>query len=286
MVTHWKDHWDKLPDNETYYTTKMLRWDLTTNEKLEINKILKNKSEKVPTVFVKLNENTKKLEKAWEGYTYDFRMSEDKKKIYFKVHIFREISPTGKIRELGEGWYADYEHESTDYENKSIFEKTALYPPLFYLLANTTYGKDFEELVYYLLKLLGIHDIIKFESQRGHPDGFFKFRNLAVVYDATLEHDFEELKRQQIENFSSILRKGEIEHGKISFHFHESRKEVWIITKNVSRVIRKINDIIVKEVSVYDLIELYELRIKLNLMENEFESQLMKIGENSLIDIS
>jgi len=74
----------------------MLRWNLTTNEKLRINRILENKSEKVPTIFVKLNENTKNLEKAWEGYTYDFRMSKDKK-IYFKVHILREISPAGKI---------------------------------------------------------------------------------------------------------------------------------------------------------------------------------------------
>lgn len=277
MVTHWENHWDKLPNNETHYTTRMLRRNLTTNEKLDINKILENKSEKIPTIFVKLNENTKELEKAWEGYTYNFRISEDKSRIYFKVHIYREIEPPEKIRELREGWYADY--ANIDYEHESIFDKTAIYPPVFYFLAKATYGKEFEELVYYLLKLLGIHDIIKFERQRGHPDGFFKFRNLAVVYDATLEHDFEKSKSQQIENFcSSILKRGEINYGRTSFRFSELRKEVWIITKNVSRVIRKVDNITVKEVSVFDLIELYEERLRQNLMEDEFEARLMNIG--------
>ena len=273
MVTHWRDHWDKLPNNETHYTTRMLREDLVTNEKLDINKILEDKSKKIPTIFVKINEDTKELEKAWKGYTYDFRISEDK--IYFKVQVSREFKPPEKIRKLREGWYVDIEQE---YEHESIFEKTAVYPPVFYFLAKVTYGKEFEELVYYLLKLLGIHDIIKFERQRGHPDGFFKFRNLAVVYDATLEYDFEKSKSQQIENFCSILKRGEIKYKRTSFRFSELRKQVWIITKNVSRVIQKINDIIVKEVSVYDLIELYEQRLRQNLMEDEFEARLMSIG--------
>jgi len=277
MVTHWENHWDKLPNNETHYATGMLKKNLTTNEKLDINKILESKSEKIPTIFVKINKDTRELEKAWKGYTYDFRVSEDKNRIYFKVKISREIESPEKVRKLREGWYADY--GDVDYEHESLFEKTALYPPVFYSLAKVTYGKEFEELVYYLLKLLGIHDIIKFEHQREHPDGFFKFRNLAVVYDATLEDDFEKLKNQQIENFcSSILKRGEIKYERTSFRFSEFRKEVWIITKNVSRVIRKVNDITVKEVSVYDLIELYEERLRQNLMEDEFEVQLMNIG--------
>jgi len=59
-----------------------------------------------------------------------------------------------------------------------------------------------------------IHNIIKFEFQREYPDGFFKFGNLAVAYDTTLEHDFEKLKRQQIKNFLyHHSKKGEIERG-------------------------------------------------------------------------
>ena len=73
-----------------------------------MTKFWKINRKKFPTTFVKLNENTKELEKAWEGYTYDFRMSEDKSKIYFKVHLYREIEPPEKIRKLREGWYADY----------------------------------------------------------------------------------------------------------------------------------------------------------------------------------
>ena len=146
-----------------------------------------------------------------------------------------------------------------------------------------THWKEFEDLVYYLLKLLGIHDIIKFERQKRTSRRIFKFRNLAVVYDVTLEHNFEKSKSQQIENFcSSILKRGEIRYERTSFRFSESRKEVWIITKNASRVIRKIDDITVKEVSIYDLIELYEHRIRQNLTEDEFETRLLSIGFNEV----
>jgi len=269
MVTHWDNHWDKLPNNETYYTLGMLKG-------LSVDKVMENsKLGKIPTVFVKIKKDNREFERAWVGYTYDFRVS--KNKIYFKVQISHEISLPQKYRKLYEGWYVEYVEKDIGLEPS--FEKAMFYPPIFYLLIKTSNWYEFEDLVYYLLKLLGIHDIIKYERQRGHPDGFFKFRNLAVVYDATLENDFEKSKDQQIDNYCNLLKRGEIRHGKTIFNISGCKKEVWIITKGVSREIRKIDDVIVKEVSVYDLIELYVERLKKqDFTEDELEKRLMTLG--------
>jgi len=53
MVTHWDGHWDALPNNETYYTKKMIRFEL------EVDKLLDGAS----TLFIKLDKETKKPEK-------------------------------------------------------------------------------------------------------------------------------------------------------------------------------------------------------------------------------
>ena len=265
MVTHWKDHWDRV--NRTYYPFKMLKG-------LNVDGVRENsKLGKIPTIFIKVKKDNKEFERAWKGYTYDFEVSESERRIYFEVQTSQEIDPPQKYLKLHEGWYVEYVEEGDLLE--SLFEKAVFYPPIFYLLIRTTNWYDFENLVYYLLKLLGIHDIIKYERQRGLPDGFFKFRNFAVVYDATLEDDFERLKDQQIDNYCNLLKRGEIRSGKTSFKVSGCKKQIWIITKGASREIRKIDDIIVKEVSVYDLIDLYIERLKQNFNEDEFEERLM-----------
>jgi len=45
----------------------------------------------------------------------------------------------------------------------------------------------FEEYIYYLLRLVGINKICRYENQRGSADGFFVFKNLIVIHDTTLE---------------------------------------------------------------------------------------------------
>ena len=32
MVTHWGNHWNNLPNNETYFTKNMLKKGMTTDE--------------------------------------------------------------------------------------------------------------------------------------------------------------------------------------------------------------------------------------------------------------
>jgi len=44
-------------------------------------------------------------------------------------------------------------------------------------------------------------------KQKGRPDGFFVFgKHLAVIYDCTLEKDFEKEKNQQIDNYVNQLK--------------------------------------------------------------------------------
>ncbi len=50
MVTHWANHWDNLPNNETYFTKGMLRRGMT-QEKIRNN---------THTVFIKKNKQSPK----------------------------------------------------------------------------------------------------------------------------------------------------------------------------------------------------------------------------------
>lgn len=261
MVTHFDRHWDEI--SETSYSLKMLKG------KMSINELQKHIKLEIPTIFIKLRKENKDFEKAWEGYTYDFKILGNK--IHFKVKILKEVDVPSHYRTLSEGWYVESNSEDI------IFEKTTLYPPLFYLLKKIQDWTEFEEYVYYILKLLGIHDIIRYEQQRGHPDGFFKFGNLVVIYDATLETNFEESKRQQIDNYCNLLKSGKIEHGNVSFDVSGCRKHVWIITRGVSRAIGEKDGVVIKEVSVDDIIEVYLERLKRNLREVELEEKLRNI---------
>lgn len=134
-----------------------------------------------------------------------------------------------------------------------------------------------------MLKLIGINDIYKFEKQKGHGDGFFKIRGLAVIYDCTLERNFEESKKQQIENFClQLFNKNNIDIGKVSISIKDCQKEVWIITKGKTRIITRIittmDEVTVKEVSIYTLFELYSLRFKEISSEKELEEKLIGLG--------
>jgi len=97
MITHWKNHWNNVPNNRTFYSLRMLK---NLNEK--------ELKENTSTIFIKLN---------------------------------------GKNRR----------------------------------------PEIFEEYTYYLLRLVGINKIYRYENQRGSTDGFFVFKNLIVIYDTTLE---------------------------------------------------------------------------------------------------
>ena len=246
MVTHWDDHWDRLRNNETHFSKGMLKG------KMSLSRI----KDYTPTLFIKLNKNTREVEAAWEGETYDFK--EEVNRIKFKVKIFRKLEKLPqKYASYNEGWYLEYFEELPSL----VPDELIIYPPFIYILERSGDWGEFESYTYLLLKLLGIHEIHKFGKQKGLPDGFFKFRNLVVMYDSTLEKGFEESKRTQVRNYINQLKQNEIRLGNKTVSIIGCKKQVWIITRGTTRVLGRVDDIVVKEVSITDLIHTYKDRI-------------------------
>ncbi len=268
MITHWKDHWNKLPGNQTHYTFGMLK------EGVDLNNLKNN----TPTVFIKLNEDTKEPEKAWEGVVYDFEINKKRGRVYFKVKINREILVPEKYKTWKEGWYMDEEKlPRKAISEGDILYKAILLPPFFYILKETNNWEKFEKYTHWLLKLLGINEIYKYERQKGTADGFFKFGNLAVIYDATLESNFEETKKEQIRNYYNQLKNGRLEYQKTVVDVLHCKKQVWIITKGKTRQIMQVDEVVVKEVSLDSLIKIYLDRVDENLNSDELENRLRNI---------
>ncbi len=151
---------------------------------------------------------------------------------------------------------------------------------------------DFENAVYLLLKLLGIHKVFHYEpeNQAGKADGFFIIENMAVMYDCTLRSNFKEFKKDQIENYINKLSKSNIEFNiqkldgsvapKKTFQIQEKVKQVWIITKGKSQELRDVDSIKVKEISIYDLLNVLSKRMKNKNYDIEcFVNDLMFIGK-------
>jgi hypothetical protein len=276
MVTNFGDHWDNLPTNETSYTTGLLI-GVRPEELIENAK----------TLFIKLSGRYGPPEKAWIGYVYGYDTKREKNRIYFKVKIEREIplhQLPPEIQALRKsGWYLKDKVLPIETSHDS-----SLVPPFFSELLATNDWKEFEDCVFYLLKLIGIDEIVRYDKteQKGHPDGFFIVKNLAVIYDATLDTKFEETKNQQIENYVNMLKKNRIDYQKDNLHltYDISRhtKQVWIITRGTSRIKWHFDDIKVKEVSVSDLIKIYKWRLQQDpLREEELVKELVSLGENT-----
>jgi hypothetical protein len=263
MITHWKGHWDNLPDHETLYTDAMLRAGMNKGKLVE----------NAQTIFIKVNEKNKKPERAWVGSVYALKAETGK--IRFKVRIEKEIPCPKKYCEYTEGWYA-VEGEIAEVNVEKEISGAVLYPPFFDILKTTSDWKEFEFYTSWLLKLLGIHEFFRFEEQKGKADGFFTFSSLAVMYDCTLQDDFETSKRDQIANYCSQLKSGKIEIGVNTANIHQYQKQVWIITRGRARLMKKIDEVIVKEMPVEEIISFYRKRIEENLNENDLLNLFMK----------
>ena len=284
MITHWDDHWDNI--QSTYYTKRFIKFDLQSHQP----------KENAPTLFIKVEEKTYKIIGAWFGYVRKFR--KEKKKIYFDVQIENKKVDLNEALNIIKGidaipqpksnpkpgWYLASQIKSSII----VPEEVALYPPFFYNLIKTKDPSEFEDLVFQLLKLIGINNICKIDRKRqaGREDGFFVFRNLAVIYDCTLKTDLRD-KEEQINNYCRRLN-DEVELSckskDKSFNIRTKKKQVWIITRNKTQKIKEYpgdNDesILVKEISIYDLIEIYIKRIKENLFEDELERILENLGD-------
>lgn len=133
---------------------------------------------------------------------------------------------------------------------------------------------DFEDGVYLVLKLMGIHKLFQFDrsSQAGKADGFFILENMAIMYDCTLHQNFETFKEEQIENYINKLN----QKSQVTFDVQKidgstapktmqisgKTKQVWIITKGESKELREFDNIKIKEISIYDLINILTKRLE------------------------
>jgi len=279
MITDWNDHWDEI--ESTSYTTSLIKFDLQSHQLVE----------NAPTLFIKVEEKTHKIIGAWFGYVRNFR--KEKKKIRFDVqreekvnlnealNIIKSIDAIPKPESPKPGWYLASQIKSLEPEESD------LYPPFFYNLIKTKDHSEFEDLVFQLLKLIGINNICKIDRKRqaGMEDGFFVFKNLAVIYDCTLKTDLTD-KKEQINNYCRRLD-DEVELSCKSkekpFNIKNKKKQVWIITRNKTQKIKDYpgdngESILVKEISINDLIEIYIKRMKENLIEEELERILENLG--------
>ena len=157
-----------------------------------------------------------------------------------------------------------------------------LFPPFFQQLLTADDWQQFERYTHYLLKLLGIQNVYAFldQNQAGKADGFFTVGNLAVLYDCTLAAgQIEERKRDQIANYCNLLSGGRIEiMPDMIQEFHQyHQRQVWIITRNKTQLLRSVNRIEVKEVDIQTLIGLYEKRLTTNITLSTFTNTLAQL---------
>lgn len=226
------------------------------------------------------------------------KISPDGDKVVFWFEIYREaneqevVRATHALQGRKQGWHA-YPSQTMPEERFPVRDQLQI--PFIEAMLNAQITlKDFEKFCYWLLRLLGVHDLyaVKSDSQAGHSDGFFMLGNLAVLYDATLSSDFETRKKQQIENYVHQLWSGAVQVRKqvrkqdgsveeIDRTFLTDRnKQVWILTRGRTRFISGAgkNDVEVKEVYVGDLVELFQKRILEGMTLDELEEALRRLG--------
>jgi hypothetical protein len=131
----------------------------------------------------------------------------------------------------------------------------------------------FEDTVFVLLRLLGIHTAYQYprSTQAGEADGFFMIESFAVMYDCTLRTDFEERKQTQIRNYKNQLS----QETQLTFKFRKAdggigkktvplpgKKQVWLITRGRTRELEDFGGIKIKEIAITDLCRILERRIR------------------------
>lgn len=176
----------------------------------------------------------------------------------------------------------DVQNNSHSKHDQLLSVDANLSPAFFDLLISTHDWREFEKYTYYLLKSLGIPTLYHFlgDRQAGRADGFFKIGNLAVIYDCTIgKQEIEQNKKDQIINYCNRLQHGSLEiSNETTEEFQNYQKQVWIITRSVSRRIRVINGVDVKEISVQDIMDIYRQHLVAFNNSPSLETRLRDIG--------
>ncbi len=265
MVTNWELHWDKLGakwNHSTLFTVPVIKDNLANT----------TWPTEATTLFIKKTKENS-FEKAWLGKTKNFRKDSNNGKpaIRFEVTDLVEIDCPIEYRNYTNGWHLNKSFVQGENIQFAAVIDNGLTPAFFEQMSNCSW-ELFEQHCFHLLRVIGIHDIhtLPRQAQQGKADGFFRFHSLTVIYDATLENNFESVKEQQIENYINQLKKEKIDFNKISYTIKNTQRQVWIITRgNSVRLLKTEDHVKVKEVPYTKLIDVYNKRLKAEIGSDE-----------------
>lgn len=216
-----------------------------------------------------VEENNLEILKAGDAVTFTIGESKDGRRFANKIQLI-------DVEQIDENDYPDNSIPkpiTCDELKNKIIEQ-------FKRIVHTTNSREFEELIFLLLRSFGIHSLYQYDkrNQAGRADGFFIIGNLAVMYDCTLRPDFEEYKKDQIENYINKLEQAQLTFDirysdgakrKKTLRIDGKSKQVWIITTNQTREISDYGNIKVKEVSVNHLIWLLQEKLNRDVIEED-----------------
>lgn len=220
--------------------------------------------------FTKQDTNNLELENISKGINVEFdAVEENKKRMAINIKL-KEVKTVKLIK------YSDYQ--------KNLLSQIEL-------ISNINAPDDFEDAIHLLIKLLGINKAFQFDrkNQAGKADGFFILENLAVMYDCTLNTNFNDFKNEQIENYVNKLsqksqitfdiRKPDGGVASKTLQISGKKRQVWIITKGTTKEINDYEGIKVKEISVNDLCKIFTQRVKDGTYDIEkLSSSLILLG--------
>jgi cold shock CspA family protein len=235
---------------------------------------LEEQNEDIYFVSKQLKNVEYKNVKINDKVTFDIGLSHDGKKFANKILIISYENENNVVQKSTEPLIEKIEIDPVlDLISQQIIQ-------VFSNIQRITNPFEFENSVFLLLRSLGIHSLYQYDSknQAGRGDGFFIIGNLAVMYDCTLREQFEDFKKDQIENYVN-----KIDQSQISFELKKpngstytktvkiagKNRQVWIITKGKSREISDYGNVKVKEIGINDLIWLFNIRIRSSVIEEE-----------------
>lgn len=274
MVTIWDNHWDQLPQNRTRYTNNFIHVDHA------------NMANDVDTIFVRVYRPTNN-KRAWRGKISNIQRSAND--TWFDVHLQNEINIPPNLPNYSSGWYLFngliettniVPNQDIQVNRQELPQISQLEPPFLQSLRDTRDFRQFESLVPNLLRIIGLNEVYTNppERQAGLPDGFFKIRNIEVIYDAKLNENYMVDCTQQINNYCNQLSDGNVRFGEINFTLHpDNDKYVWIITRGQTGYLRTVNNVMIKEISIETLINLYKRRLNEGLHQRELENHLRNV---------
>ncbi len=95
MVTTWSNHWDRA-GSKSSYSFSMLRGGVMDPDRIV---------DHTPTVFIRIDRETRLPRKCWEGEIFSVKRTSDK--VWFEFRLDEEITCPQQYVGNPEGWFTD-----------------------------------------------------------------------------------------------------------------------------------------------------------------------------------